>query len=138
MQSRLDPGKHRLELRLPSRAVWAVGEEEGLARAIGELLDNAVKFSPDGGRIEVELQIEGGTARILVRDEGVGIPAEALERVGEPFYQVDGGTTRRFGGMGIGLAVARAVAEAHGGRLYLRPRSPRGTEAVLELPMGGK
>lgn len=138
VQSRLDPGKHRLELRLPSRAVWAVGEEEGLARAIGELLDNAVKFSPDGGRIEVELQIEGGTARILVRDEGVGIPTEALERVGEPFYQVDGGTTRRFGGMGIGLAVARAVAEAHGGRLYLRPRSPRGTKAVLELPMGGK
>ncbi|GBD08794.1 Sensor histidine kinase WalK [Candidatus Thermoflexus japonica] len=136
-ESGLDPGKHRLELHVPSRAVWAIGEEESLARAIAELLDNAVKFSPDGGRIEVELQVEAGTARIIVRDEGIGIPVEAMERVGEPFYQVDGGTTRRFGGMGIGLAVARAVAEAHGGRLHLRPRSPRGTEAILELPMGG-
>ncbi|WP_322798436.1 GAF domain-containing protein [Thermoflexus sp.] len=136
-QLRLDPERHRLELRLPSEAVWAVGEAEGLARAIGELLDNAVKFSPNGGWIEVELRTEGGTARILVRDEGVGIPEEAAERVGEPFYQVDGGTTRRFGGMGIGLAVARAVAEAHGGRLRLRPRFPRGTEAMLEIPLGG-
>ncbi len=137
VQLRLDPEKHRLELNLPSRAAWLVGEAEGLARAIGELLDNAVKFSPDGGQIEMELRIEGGVARIIVRDEGVGIPEEVVGRMGEPFYQVDGGTTRRFGGMGIGLAVARAVAEAHGGRLWVRPRSPRGTEAILELPLGG-
>ncbi len=137
VQLRLDPEKHRLALNLPSRAVWLVGEAEGLARAIGELLDNAVKFSPDGGPIEMELRIEGGVARIIVRDEGVGIPEEVVGRMGEPFYQVDGGTTRRFGGMGIGLAVARAVAEAHGGRLRVRPRSPRGTEAILELPLGG-
>ncbi len=137
VQPHLDPEKHRLALNLPAQAVWVVGDVEALARAIGELLDNAVKFSPHGGQIEVELRVEGGTARIAVRDEGIGVPQEAMERIGEPFYQVDGGTTRRFGGMGIGLAVVRAVAEAHGGRLHLRPRFPRGTEAILELPFYG-
>ncbi|MCS7252223.1 MAG: GAF domain-containing protein [Anaerolineae bacterium] len=135
IRPRIDPAKHILELHLPPQSVWVVGDMEGLAQAIGELLDNAVKFSPKGGRIEVELVVEGGIARISVRDEGVGIPEEALRRVGEPFYQVDGGTTRRFGGMGIGLAVAQAVAKAHRGHLRLRLRFPKGTEAILELPL---
>ena len=137
IRARPDPEKNPFEVRLPAEAVWVVGDAEALAHAIGELLDNAFKFSPPGGRVELELASEGGIARVIIRDEGIGIPIESLSRVGEPFYQVDGGTTRRFGGMGIGLAVARSVAEAHGGRLRLHPRAPRGVEAVLEIPLSG-
>jgi len=133
--ARVDRTCHKVQVRLPAGPVRLVGDPEGLARAIGEVLDNAVKFSPQGGRIEVVLREEGGWAVLEVRDEGVGIPEEHLGWIGEPFYQAEGGPARRFGGMGIGLAVARAVVEAHGGRLILRPRSPRGAEARIVLPL---
>ncbi len=137
-KTRLDPGRYRVVARLPVEEVWLIGDPEGLIRAIGEVLDNAAKFSPRGGTIEIALEVEGSQVHLRVRDEGIGIPMEQMERIGQPFYQpfyqVEGGTTRRFRGMGIGLAVARAVIEAHGGKLHIRPRSPQGTEVLLTLP----
>ena len=133
-KTQLDPGRYRVVARLPAEEVWLIGDPEGLIRAIGEVLDNAVKFSPRGGTIEIALEVEGSQVHLRVRDEGIGIPMEQMERIGQPFYQVEGGTTRRFGGMGIGLAVARAVIEAHGGKLHIRPRAPQGTEVLLTLP----
>ena len=134
-QTRLDPERYRVEAQFLTEDLWLMGDAEGLIRAIGEILDNAAKFSPAGGKIEISLGMEEGRAVLRVQDEGIGIPPDCLERIGEPFYQAEGGTTRRFPGMGIGLAVARAVAEAHGGKLIVRPRSPRGTEVVLILPL---
>ncbi len=134
-RARLDPQRHILETYLPPSEVWLLGDPQGLVQAIGEILDNAVKFSPEGGKIQVTLTAEGGQVVLRIRDEGIGIPPQHLARIGEPFYQVEGGTTRRFQGMGIGLAVARAVVEAHGGRLQVRPHPPRGTEVALVLPL---
>ncbi len=134
-RARLDPKRHILEARLPDEGVWLLGDPQGLVQAIGEILDNAVKFSPEGGKIQIALTTEGGQAVFRIRDEGIGIPPQHLARIGEPFYQVNGGTTRRFPGMGIGLTVARAVVEAHGGRLQVRPHPPRGTEVTLVLPL---
>lgn len=135
--ARLDPERHRLRVNAPEAPIWLIGDPVGLARALAEVLDNAIKFSPHGGTIEIALTVEGGFVALCIRDEGIGIPPERLSRVGEPFYQVEGGTTRRFPGMGIGLAAARAVVEAHGGTLHVRPRSPRGTEVQIRLPIGG-
>ena len=135
LQARLDPARHALQVEIPEEPVWMVGDPEGLARALGEVLDNAVKFSPAGGRIGIALTVEGGEILLRVWDEGIGIPPEHLSRVGQPFYQVEGGTTRRFGGMGIGLAAVRAILEAHGGAFHIRPRTPRGTEVLLRLPL---
>ncbi len=134
-RTRLHPERYAVEVQLPEDDIWLIGDPEGLARAIGEVLDNAIKFSPGGGRIWISLGLEEGHAVLRVQDEGIGIPPDRLERIGEPFYQVDGGTTRRFRGMGIGLAVARSVAEAHGGKLNVQPRAPRGTEVILVLPL---
>ncbi|HXF68988.1 MAG TPA: GAF domain-containing protein [Thermoflexus sp.] len=134
-QTRLDPGRYQVEVQLPAQNLWLIGDPEGLVRAIGEILDNAAKFSPRGGKIEIALELEEAQVVLRVRDEGIGIPPDHLDRIGEPFYQVEGGTTRRFPGMGIGLAVARAVVEAHEGKLLVRPRSPRGTEVALVLPL---
>ncbi len=89
-----------------------------LGQVVVNLLDNAIKFSPGGGMVTVRAWPEGDEVIIAVSDQGVGIPPDKLARVFERFYQVDGSMTRRFGGMGIGLALCKAIVEAHGGRIW--------------------
>ncbi len=91
--------------------MWVLGEGQPLLLALTELLENAVKLSPRGGAIRVSLQAQAHEACLQVSDEGIGIPSEALPRVFEPFYQVDGGTTRKFRGMGIGLTAVKRIVE---------------------------
>ncbi|HXF69651.1 MAG TPA: ATP-binding protein [Thermoflexus sp.] len=137
-QARLADGPHRLRMELPAGPIWILGDGEGLIRMIGELLDNAVKFSPSGGEIRLSLEVMEGEAVLRVQDPGVGIPREALDRVFEPFYQVDGSTTRRFGGMGIGLAVVKRVVEGHGGAVAVESEPGKGTRVTVRLPMAGR
>ena len=134
-QSRLDPQRHALRVHLPDHPVWVMGEGERLLLTLTELLENAVKFSPAGGTIQVSLAVQGPEALLEVRDEGIGIPAEAISRVFEPFYQVNGGTTRKFGGMGIGLTVVKQVVEAHQGRVEIESAVGQGTRVLLRLPI---
>ena len=134
-QTRLDPQRHRLQVHLPDHPVWVLGEGQPLLLAFSELLENAVKFSPRGGTIQVSLSLQGHEACIQVRDEGIGIPPEALSHVFEPFYQVDGGTTRKFSGMGIGLAAVKQIAEAHQGRVEIESEIGRGTCVTIYLPI---
>jgi signal transduction histidine kinase len=97
------------------------------------LLGNAVKFTDSGGRIDVGGVREGDRIRMWVSDTGVGIPADKLERVFEPFFQVNHGMTRSHEGMGLGLAIARDFARAMGGNLRLESQPGKGTTASLEL-----
>src|SRR5260221_14783935 len=89
------------------------------------ILDNAAKYSPPGGRIEVDARREGSRVEITVRDEGPGIPAAALERIFDKFYRADDGDRRRVG-TGLGLAIAKGFVEAHGGTIAARNRVDRG------------
>ena len=87
------------------------------------ILDNAAKYSPPGGRIEVEARRAGEHVEIVVRDEGPGIPAVALDRIFDKFYRADDGDRRRAG-TGLGLAIAKGFVEAHGGTIAARNRQP--------------
>ncbi len=89
-----------------------------LEEVLVNLVDNAIKFSLDGGEITVRARQEDGHIHLAVADEGIGIPPEELERIFERFYQVDKGTTRRFDGMGIGLALSRQIISLLGGRIW--------------------
>ena len=89
-----------------------------LEQVIQNLISNAVKYSPDGGTIEVEIARRNGAGSVTVADHGIGIPARDLPRVFERFFQVESHLTRRYGGMGLGLAVAKAMIELHGGRIW--------------------
>jgi signal transduction histidine kinase len=100
------------------------------------LLDNAVKFTPKGGQVQARAWAQGDEAMIAISDTGVGIPPEKLQHVFERFYQVDGTSTRRFGGMGIGLALCRAIVEAHNGRIWAESAgADQGATFYIALPL---
>ena len=88
-----------------------------LELVIGNLLDNAIKFSPHGGAIEVTAHRSDDSAVIAIADHGIGIAPDKLDRIFDRFFQVDGTSTRRFGGIGIGLALCQAIVQAHGGHI---------------------
>ena len=100
---------------LPREALPCVGDADRVARAAAHLLDNALKFSPAGGAVAVEVRASSTHCELLVSDSGEGVPEQWLARIFDPFVQADGSPTRRHGGAGIGLSVVRGVAEAHGG-----------------------
>jgi signal transduction histidine kinase len=107
-----------------------VAKPQALKRCLTNLLSNAIKY---GTRATVV--IEDGPALVLrVRDEGPGIPEQALEQVFEPFFRLESSRNADTGGTGLGLSIARDIAQAHGGSLVLRNRSAGGLEAILTLP----
>ena len=102
-------------VQLPRGPLPAFGDVDRLTRAIGQLIDNAVKFAPERGRIGVAVEAGDQSYAVLVADSGPGIPPELWESIFEPFRQVDGSATRAPGGVGVGLAIARRVARGLGG-----------------------
>ncbi len=110
--------------------------------AIGELMDNAVKFSPNGGKITLLAEHnkngkESTDVRISVIDEGIGMDRNQLSKIGQNFVQADGSETRAYGGLGLGLAYVRRIAEGHGGRLEVESQPARGSRFTLVFPAGG-
>ena len=109
-------------------------DPEKLKQILLNLIGNAMKFTAAGGRLDVGAAREGGRIRMWVSDTGIGIPPEQLERVFEPFFQVDRGMTRSYSGIGLGLAIARDFARAMGGEVRLESQVGKGSTASVELP----
>jgi signal transduction histidine kinase len=110
------------------------GRPQALKRCLANLLENAVKY---GKSARVIVDDDDTRLEIRIQDEGPGLPQAELEKVFEPFYRVEGSRSRETGGTGLGLTIAKSVAEAHGGSLVLRNRTEGGLEAVLALPRSG-
>ncbi len=126
-----------LELRvhLPPGPVSVRGDRVRLAQVLGNLLDNARKFSPRGARVDLGLAEEGDQAVVTVADTGMGIAARDLPHIFEPFTQADQGLDRSTGGLGLGLAMARGLVELHGGTVEAQsPGKDRGTTLTVRLP----
>jgi signal transduction histidine kinase len=105
---------------LPRGPLPAYGDPDRLGRAVAQLLDNAAKFAPEGACVGVRVRPLETQYEILVVDDGPGIPPEQQERAFEPFLQIDGSPTRAYGGVGVGLAIARRVARGLGGDVRVR------------------
>jgi PAS domain S-box-containing protein len=115
--------------------VSVLGDQSRLKQVIYNLLSNAIKFSPTGGVVNAEFERGPGNEFVfVVRDAGIGIKNEDIERVFDPFVQADEGTARRYGGLGLGLALARRIARLHGGDITLASSKQTGTVARLTLP----
>ena len=111
------------------------GDASRLQQIVWNLLSNAVKFSEEAGRVVVQLRRVNSTAEFTVTDDGVGIPAEFLPWVFEPFRQADASNTRRHGGLGLGLSIVKHLAEAHGGTITASSEGPtHGATFVVRLP----
>ena len=112
------------------------GDPDRLQQVFSNLLVNAIKFTPQGGRISVCAVRANGDAEVDVVDTGVGIPADRLPNIFEPFQQVSAGRDRQLGGMGLGLAIAKRVVELHGGRISAQSAGPgRGSRFTVVLPV---
>jgi two-component system cell cycle sensor histidine kinase PleC len=111
------------------------GDRRALTQIMLNLLSNAVKFTPAGGRIRVRAHIVGDAAMFTVADSGIGIPREALNKLGRPFEQVSNQFTKNHRGSGLGLAIASSQASLHGGAMRIRSTEGRGTIVSIRLPL---
>lgn len=123
-----------IKLEEPSPPVAVLGDRRQLTSALYNLLENAVKFSPECGDVSCAGRADGEEAVIVVEDHGVGIPSRDLERIFERFYRVDAGRSRSTGGTGLGLAIVRHVAANHRGSVQVESQEGEGSTFTLRLP----
>jgi PAS domain S-box-containing protein len=137
----IEERRHALTVSLPEQPVWLEADPTRLAQVLANLLNNAAKYTDEGGRISLRAELEAGApggngqVAVRVRDTGVGIAPELLPRVFEPFIQADNSLARTQGGLGIGLTLVRRLTQMHGGRVEARSEGAgKGSEFVIHLP----
>ena len=127
---------HRLVLLLPHEPLWVEGDLTRLAQVVNNLLNNAAKYTPAGGRIELGAQVQDGRVVIHVADNGTGICGDMLPRVFDLFAQVDRTLERSQGGLGIGLSLVKKLVELHGGEIRAESEGPgQGSRFTVRLPL---
>jgi two-component system, OmpR family, phosphate regulon sensor histidine kinase PhoR len=129
--------KLALEVRLPEDLPNVRGDSNGLHEVLQNLLDNALQYTPPGGRIEVSASREDDKVVVTVSDTGIGIPQAEQGRIFERFYRVDAARSREAGGTGLGLSIARHIVEAHGGRLWVESAVGEGSRFHFSIPAAG-
>jgi signal transduction histidine kinase len=141
-------GKRGIAIQLEARGdTIVVGDKKKIRQVVSSLLSNAVKFTPDRGRVGVAVRPgplsphetdEAGAIQLVVSDSGIGIPRDHVAKIFEPFFQVDSSSTRAFGGTGLGLTLAKAYVEAHGGRIWVDTAPGQGSTFVATFPLRGE
>ena len=127
-------GEQSVQVSVPEEPLWVEADRDRLSQVIGNLLANAIKYSPDGGQVDVRAESNGDDVRIVVRDQGIGISSEDQEHIFTKFFRGRAATTG-IPGTGLGLAVSRQIVEAHGGAIGFTSAEGRGTTFWVELPV---
>ncbi|HEX5773113.1 MAG TPA: ATP-binding protein [Geomobilimonas sp.] len=127
--------KHHLVIDCPPDLPKVRGDGTQLYHVLTNLISNAIKYSPYGGTVTVGAHLEEGMVIVRVRDEGIGIPTEELERVFERFYRVDNTDRRTIGGTGLGLSLVREIVHAHQGRAWVESKPGKGSSFYIALPV---
>lgn len=131
-------GRHRLERELPDEPLWVEADQERLEQILENLLGNAVKYSPAGGALRVQVGVEAGSARVSVTDEGIGIPPGSADEIFKPYARAGNASASNFAGLGLGLFISRTLTEQHGGTLTAQsPGENLGATFTLRLPLAG-
>jgi signal transduction histidine kinase len=131
----LDKEEQTLAQQIPNHPIWVMGDRVRLVQVFANLLNNAAKYSNPGGKVVLSAAQKGAQVSVHVRDTGIGVPAEHLGKIFEPFTQVDRSLDRYQGGLGIGLNLVKHLVELHEGRVAaLSDGIGQGTEFVVTLP----
>ena len=135
-QMRPQAERHHVALRVGGAApVTALADRDRILQVLTNLVDNAIKFTPEGGVVEISLAASAAEAVVAISDTGRGIPADDLPRVFDRFYRVERSRSREAGGTGLGLAIARHIVEAHGGRISAASQVNAGSTFTFTLPL---
>ncbi len=135
VQPLADARKITVELHAPGSHFLVDGDKGKMGQIFNNLLSNSVKFNHNEGRVDIELKLTQNNVEVIVRDTGIGIPKDALEKVFTRFYQYDGSSTRKYGGTGIGLAIAQDIARLHGSSITATSEPGEGSEFRFTLAL---
>jgi signal transduction histidine kinase len=119
----------------PQKGVWVAGDRARIKQVVVNLLDNAIKYTPQGGAVALTVGAKDDKAVLEVADNGIGIPAEALPRVFDRFFRVDQARSREQGGAGLGLSIVKSICTAHQGRVEANSAPGQGSRFRVELPL---
>jgi signal transduction histidine kinase len=136
--SLLAEDKHITVVCDSSERVMIEGDQARLKQVVVNLLDNAIKYTPNGGRIKLKITQEDGNAVLDVADDGIGIPPEALPHVFKRFFRVDGSRSRDQGGAGLGLSIVKSICDAHGARVEVSSTPGQGSRFRIRQPLAAE
>ncbi len=128
-------GNVRIEVHLPPELPPVRADSRKIAWVIAQLVDNGIKFTPSGGRVGIRAGSSSDRVWMTIEDTGIGIPASRMQELFEPFHQLDGSSTRRRGGTGMGLYLSRQIVDAHGSKLTMQSKEGSGTKLMFDLPV---
>ena len=126
--------KHHLRL-VKAEPALVLGDRQRLEQVVAQLVDNAIKYSPRDGNVDIAVEARDGEALVSVRDHGIGIPQQKQARIFQRFYRAHTGTPYDYGGMGVGLYIAREIVRAHGGRMWFTSEEGQGSTFYFTLPL---
>jgi signal transduction histidine kinase len=138
MKPMLAPKKQILEINMAEGLTAINADRDKVRQVLLNLLSNATRFTPDGGRVSIEVERDDGWCRLSVSDTGIGIKMEDQEKIFEPFCQLNSPTFRERGGTGLGLTIARQIVERHGGKLWVNSEYGWGSRFTFTLPLAAK
>jgi signal transduction histidine kinase len=136
--ARAQTRNHEIVYQPAARELAVMGDRARLEQVLVNLLQNAVKYSPEGGRIAVRAERRSGEARVSVQDPGIGIPADEQKRLFQRFFRAGNASARNFGGLGIGLFVSHEIVVQHGGRFEVESEVGKGSTFTFSLPLAGE
>jgi len=134
-RSLLEGQKHTLTVSIPDTPIYVEGDQTRLSQILGNLLNNAAKYTPEGGSVTLKVEVDKGNVAISVIDSGIGIPRELQDHVFDMFTQVDKTLERAKGGLGIGLALVKRLVELHGGDISVQSEPGKGSTFKVVLPV---
>jgi signal transduction histidine kinase len=124
-----------ISLDIPGSVPRVVGNPDYMERAVSNLIDNAIKYTPEKGAVGVTISYNHEAVTLEVQDNGIGIPAADLDRIFERFYRVDRSRSREMGGTGLGLSIVKHVAQVHGGSVHVTSTPGAGSKFILKIPV---
>jgi signal transduction histidine kinase len=134
LSAKSQQGNVRIDVRLPSDLPPVRADHRKITWVISQLVENGIKFTPSGGRITVLAGLSSDRVWITIEDTGIGIPPARMKELLEPFHQLDGSSTRRRGGTGMGLYLSRMIVDSHGSKLTMQSKEGIGTKLMFDLP----